>query len=87
MTNKNENKTYFLTKECRAELIGKHPFKHPEKFEYLVLVYGQKNTLVYKTFAVAGKKTYQQNTLMKYHIVSNYSNVKVISVEEIVNIL
>lgn len=33
-----ENKSFFLVKECRAELIGEHPFSHPGKYEILEIV-------------------------------------------------
>lgn len=35
--NLTDNKTYRLTKECRAEMIGQYPFKHPAKSELCVV--------------------------------------------------
>tara|TARA_Y100001970_G_scaffold289230_1_gene418908 strand:- start:128 stop:889 length:762 start_codon:yes stop_codon:yes gene_type:complete len=38
-----ENTYYYLTKECRAELIGIKPFDHPAKSELCVVVDSDKN--------------------------------------------
>jgi hypothetical protein len=38
-----EKKKYFLTKECRAELIGKDPFSRQKKYEFLNIIEGDKN--------------------------------------------
>ena len=42
MVNLTDNKTYRLTKECRAETIGQYPFKHSAKSE-LCIVFDDKN--------------------------------------------
>ncbi|MBL61033.1 MAG: hypothetical protein CMI85_02765 [Candidatus Pelagibacter sp.] len=38
-----ENNYYYLTKECRAEIIGTKPFDHPVKSEICVVVDSKKN--------------------------------------------
>ena len=36
LTNVTDNKTFYLTKECRTELIGQYPFAHPAKSELCI---------------------------------------------------
>lgn len=38
LTNVTDNKTFYLTKECRAEMIGQYPFTHPSKSELCIVV-------------------------------------------------
>ena len=38
LTNITDNKTYYLTKECRAEIIGQYPFKHQSNSEICIIV-------------------------------------------------
>ena len=38
LTNVTDNKTFYLTKECRAETIGQYPFTHPAKSELCIIV-------------------------------------------------
>jgi len=38
LTNVTDNKTIYLTKECRAEKIGQHPFAHEAKSELCIVV-------------------------------------------------
>ena len=35
LINKNKNEVFYLTKECRSELIGKNPFLNTQRYEYL----------------------------------------------------
>ena len=36
------DKDYYLVKECRSELIGEHPFSHPDRYEVLEIIEGDK---------------------------------------------
>ena len=38
LTDLTDNKTFYLTKECRAERIGQYPFTHPAKSELCIIV-------------------------------------------------
>jgi len=38
LTNLTDKKTFYLTKECRAEIIGQYPFKHQAKSELCIVV-------------------------------------------------
>lgn len=38
LTDKNNNITYYLTKECRSEHIGKYPFSHHGLLEFLYII-------------------------------------------------
>ena len=44
LVDEKDNKSYYLTKECRAELIGNNPFAHQAKSELCVVVDNKKNT-------------------------------------------
>ncbi len=38
LTDRTNNKTFYLTKECRAERIGQYPFEHKAKSEICIVV-------------------------------------------------
>ena len=37
LINLTDNKKYYLTKECRAEIVGQYPFTHPNKSEICII--------------------------------------------------
>ena len=44
LVDETDGKSYFLTKECRAELVGEKPFNRPDKHEMCVVVDNKRNT-------------------------------------------
>ena len=42
LTNLSDNKKFYLTKECKAELVGPHPFKHLSKSELVPIIEDKK---------------------------------------------
>ena len=61
-----DNKSYYLTKECRAERISKYPFSHPAKSELCVVVDNKKNAYKIRDIPVLkrndfGEHYYQRN--------------------------
>ena len=64
LVNLTDNKTYRLTKECRAETIGQYPFKHSAKSE-LCMVFDDKN----KRYQIRNNPVLKKDDF----IVQNYS--------------
>ena len=82
-----KNNSLFLTKECRAELIGEKPFYHTGRYEYLAIEdnYG---TSVLRTYSLDCKKTnlkYQSSKKNKKNILT--SNIKYLSFNEVYEIV
>ena len=79
---------YFLTKECRAESIGKNPFIHSSKTEFCVVLNNKKNKWFIRNIPLFkrnefGKFYYQQETSedeMKF----NYVNLKKIDMFKVI---
>ena len=78
-----ENKKIFLVKECRAELVGEHPFFHPGRYEFLGIIEDDKTHLI-KTSVVDGNKgNTQLNAQLKNKKYIVESNVNYLSFEKI----
>ena len=60
-----ENKTLFLLKECRAEIIGANPFNHSERYEIFNIVDGDKTYSIRTKPLVGNFKDIQINTQKK----------------------
>ena len=52
------NTKYFLTKECRAERVGKHPFDHSEKSELCVVLNDKKFRVNIRDLPINKKKDF-----------------------------
>lgn len=60
-----ENNTFFLVKECRAELIGSNPFSHTGRYEFLSIV-DKHTTYFIRTEPIDGNSTnLELNTRIK----------------------
>ena len=80
---KSDKKEYFLVKECRAELVGKNPFQHPGRYEFLGIIEDDKTHFI-RTSAVDGNKgNVQLNVQQKNKKYIVESNVNYLSFEEV----
>ena len=77
-----ENKKIFLVKECRAELVGEHPFFHPDRYEFFAIIEDDKTHFIRTSIVGGNKGNVQLNARSnKKHIVE--SNVNYLSFEKI----
>ena len=61
LINENENKTYYLVKECRAETVCEKPFLHPGKYEFLSIVEKDRNNYFIRTSLISSKGTIKKH--------------------------
>ena len=60
---KSDKKEYFLVKECRGELVGKNPFQHPGRYEFLSIVEENGKTHISRISSVhENKETLMQDS-------------------------
>ena len=78
-----KNKKYFLVKECRAELVGEHPFFYQNRYEFLGIVEDDKTHII-RTSAVGSKqRNVQLNAPLKNKKYIVESNVNYLSFEKV----
>mgnify|MGYP001273833340 CR=1 FL=1 len=66
-----ENKKIFLVKECRAELVGEHPFSNcPRRYEFLGIIEDDKTHFIRTSVVDGNKGTVQLNNVQ---IKANYT--------------
>ena len=82
-----ENKSFFLMKECRAEIIGEHPFSHPGSYEFLGIIEDDKTHFIKTSSVDANKGNVQLNTPMKNKKYIVESNVNYLSFEKVYEIV
>ena len=62
LTNVTDNKTFYLTKECRAETVGQYPFTYPEKNELCIIV--EDNNFKY---LIRNNSVFKKNDFDRHH--------------------
>ena len=78
-----ENQKIYLVKECRAEKVGKHPFLHIGRYEFLGIVEDDKTHFI-RTSATGDKKSnLQLNAPIKNKKYIIKSNVEYLNFEEV----
>ena len=68
-----EDKTYYLVKECRAELVpgaspgdqGERPFSHPVRYEFLAIIENEKTHTIRTSACSRNKANVQMNDQLK----------------------
>ena len=85
-----ENKKIFLVKECRAELVGEHPFFNcPRRYEFLGIIEDDKTHFIRTSVVDGNKGTVQLNNVQiknkKYIVESNVNYLSFEKVHEIVS--
>ena len=78
-----ENKKIFLVKECRAELIGEHPFFHAGRYEFLGIIEDDKTHLIRTSVVDGNKGNTQLNAQLKNKKYIVESNVNYLSFEKV----
>ena len=78
-----KNKKYFLVKECRAELVGEHPFFHQGRYEFLAIVEDDKTHIIRTSAAGSKQQNVQLNVPYKNKKYIVESNVNYVSFEKI----
>ena len=78
-----ENKKFFLVKECRAELLGEHPFFHPGRYEFLAIIEDDKTHFIRTSVVDGNKGNVQLNAQQKNKKYIVESNVNYLSFEKI----
>ena len=78
-----ENKFFFLVKECRAELVGEHPFFHPGRYEFLGIIEDDKTHFIRTSVVDSNKGNVQLNAQQKNKKYIVESNVNYLSFEKI----
>ena len=58
LINLTDNKKYYLTKECRAEIVGQYPFTHSAKSELCIIVEDKKLKYVIRDNPVLKKNDF-----------------------------
>ena len=53
LINENENKTYYLVKECRSENVSENPFLYSSKYEFLSIVEKDRNNYFIRTSLIS----------------------------------
>ena len=85
---KSDKKEYFLVKECRAELVGKNPFQHPDRYEFLSIVEENGKTHISRISSVdENKETLQVDTPLENKLNLKHKNIKYLSLEDVNEIL
>jgi len=74
-------------KECRAEIIGEHPFSHPGSYEFLGIIEDDKTHFIKTSSVDANKGNVQLNTPMKNKKYIVESNVNYLSFEKVYEIV
>ena len=75
-----EDKTYYLVKECRGEIIGEQPFSRYKRYEFLAIIENEKTHFIRTSIVGGNKGNVQLNAgSNKKHIVE--SNVNYLSFE------
>ena len=78
-----ENKFFFLVKECRAEIVGEHPFSHPGSYEFLGIIEDDKTHFIRTSATDGNKGNVQLNDPMKNKKYIVESNVNYLSFEKV----
>ena len=78
-----ENKKKFLVKECRAELVGEHPFFHPDRYEFFAIIEDDKTHLIRTPVVDGNKGNVQLNVQQKSKKYIVESNVNYLSFEKV----
>ena len=83
LINENENKTYYLVKECRNETVGENPFLLSDRYEFLSIVEKDRNNYFVKTPLISSKGTIQKTSLEGIEVIEEMSNIKILSPNEV----
>ena len=83
LINENENKTYYLVKECRAESISKDPFLHSSWYEFLSIIEKDRNNYCFRTSLISSKGTMKKTSLEGIEIIEKLNNIKILSSNEV----
>ena len=83
LINENENKTYYLVKECRSESISENPFLYSGKYEFLNIVEKDRNNYFIRTSLISSKGTIKKASLEGIKVIEELSNIKILSPNEV----
>ena len=83
LINENENKTYYLVKECRSENVNENPFLLSSRYEFLSIVEKDRNNYFVKTPLISSKGTIQKTSLEGIEVIEELSNIKILSLNEV----
>ena len=83
LINENENKTYYLVKECRAESISENPFLHSDKYEFLNIVEKDRNNYSIRNSLISSKGTITTTSPEGIEVIEELSNIKILSPNEV----
>ena len=78
-----ENKNFFLVKECRAELLGEHPFLYRDRYEFLGIIEDDKTHFIRTSVVDDNKGNVPLNAQEKNKKYIVESNVNYLSFEKI----
>ena len=70
-----DNKTYYLTKECRAELVGQYPFQHPAKSELCVVVENNNKKFLIRNNPVLKKHDFDDHHYDSRSLIENLDEI------------
>ena len=82
-----EDKTYYLVKECRAEIIDEQPFSHYIRHEFLGIIENEKTHTIRTSACSRNKANVQMNDQLKNKKSIVETNIVSLSFEEINEIL
>ena len=83
LINENENKTYYLVKECRSENVSENPFLYSNKYEFLSIVEKDRNNYFIRTSLISSKGTIKKTSLEGIKVIENLNNIKILSSNEV----
>ena len=85
LINENENKTYYLVKECRSENVNENPFLLSSRYEFLSIVEKDRNNYFIRTSLISskGKGTIQKTSQEGIEVIEELSNIKILSPNEV----
>ena len=83
LINENENKTYYLVKECRSENTSENPLLYLSKYEFLSIVEKDRNNYFIRTSLISSKGTIKKTSLEGIEVIEELSNIKILSPNEV----
>ena len=83
LINENENKTYYLVKECRNETVSENPFLLSDRYEFLSIVEKDRNNYFIRTSSISSKGTMKKTSLEGIEVIEELSNIKILSPNEV----
>lgn len=75
LINLTDNKKYYLTKECRTEIVGQHPFTHPVKSEFSIVFEDKKLKHVIRNKPILKKKDFDFNHYSIHSLKENENKI------------